>query len=486
MSRGEKREGTSATTTIGRASIIDWTDNSSETARERAPLSGELSFLLPPVTRGQQELMNQPAPGLDTTDLLHYRPNNARASPNRSPQPRSRAGHRHLPRGFRPPQNTPSRPEDFSASLRKSVNPRRVTGVSGVVVLGGGIKPPIEERWSNHREQIVLRQSRNSSYLSPREVEPLTDRSSHFRKHRGKQLLYRSLGRPNFELPMIDLKCVESPVGGLGNLEEKGIRLVRLRRVKRASKRKAPGRQDSDPATDQSQRGDDDGDAEDDKISNGEEEFDKITKISEKESIQFSAANAVKTAGEKKEMKTFTPRSTTSSASSIARELRDAEEESLIGTNREPYLTPLLPNLTPQDTARTVLTTPTARQAPPSGAAQLLPPVFTVEQATPTHLNVDLVNPDGEENADYSDGDNDDIEVYSGSVPPATGGRRKIRRSSSLLSVPTSDTSELRPRMDTQRTVEENPDLVIAVSEAENTPDDLTNRTIATQTGARE
>ena len=433
-------------------------------------------------------MLNKPAPGLDTSDLLRYRPN--QASPNRSPPPRSRGGIKH---GSRPPQNTPSRPDDFSASLRKSVNPRRVVGVSGVVVLGGGIKPPMEERWSSHKEQLVVRHSRNSSYFSPREVCPLTDRSSHFRKHRGSQLLARSLGRPNFELPMIDLKCVESPVGGLGNLEEKGIRLVRLRRVRRATKRKAPVRQDSDDPADQSQHGDDDEDIDDGgKISNDEDELDKFSKNSHKVGEELSGEN--EKIEEKAKVKiTFTPRSTTSSASSAARVVRDVEEESIIGTNREPYMTPLLPNLTPQDTARgscttTTVDTPTAKQVPPPRGSHHLPLIFTVEQATPTNLDVNLaLTANHRSQGNDAGGENDDDdELYSESGPPAAGGKRRIRRSSSLLSVPTSDTSELRPKMDTQRTLEENSDLTISVDVPQEDTDEMTNRTIATQTGGRE
>ncbi|RUS69288.1 hypothetical protein EGW08_022947 [Elysia chlorotica] len=484
-SRRDKRDNSSAATSIGRASIIDWADNSSETARERAPLSGELSFMLPPVTRGAQEIKGRPAPGLDTADLLRYRPGQSK-----SPPPRSRAGPRHLSHGFRPPQNTPSRPDDFSASLRKSVAPRRVASVSGVVVLGGGIKPQLgAERWSSHREQIVVRHSRNSSYYSPREaVDPLlTDRSSHFfRKHRGSQLLSRSLGRANFELPMIDLKCVESPVNGLGNLEEKGIRLVRLRRVRRATKRKAPASQDG--AQTESQKDANDAEEDGENVSNDEEEdIDRCAKMPGKVIDKHTGeADAVKgiMGKEKNDVKvTFTPRSTTSSASSGNWAKREAEEESVIGTNREPYLTPLLPNLTPQDTGRESytsksVTTPTAKQG-----TQLLPLMFTVEQATPTRLDVNLADDEDNNSAEI---DQDAVEVYSESGPPVAGTRRRIRRSSSLLSVPTSDTSELRPRMDTQRTLEGNSDLAIAVSELEGTADEMTNRTIATQTGGRD
>lgn len=41
------------------------------------------------------------------------------------------------------------------------------------------------------------------------------------------------MGLPRFDMPMIDLKCVESPIANLGDLEEKGIRLVKLRKLKR-------------------------------------------------------------------------------------------------------------------------------------------------------------------------------------------------------------------------------------------------------------
>ena len=277
-------------------------------------------------------------------------------------------------------------------------------------------------------------------------------------------------------------------MNGLGNLEEKGIRLVRLRRVRRATKRKAPAHQGSDATVDQSQK--DDNEAQDDgeAMSNEEEEFDRFKKIPDKLStVQAATDTDVKTITEKEKNDvkiTFTPRSTTSSASSFSRAVRDAEEQSVIGTNREPYLTPLLPNLTPQDTAResyttTAVTTPSAKQS-----TQLVPLVLTVEQATPTNLEVKLA--DKNSSAGCGDIEHDKDEVCSESGPPAAGGNRRIRRSSSLLSVPTSDTSEMRPRMDTQRTLEENPDLVISVGEPEGSIDEMTSRTIATQTGGRD
>ncbi|GFN83210.1 hypothetical protein PoB_000971600 [Plakobranchus ocellatus] len=486
MSRGDKRERTSAATTIGRASIIDWADNSTESARERAPLSGELSFMLPPVTKGQQEMLSRPPPGLDTADLLRYRPNPAGTSPNRSPPPRSRAGARPLQHGARPPQNTPSRPDDFSASLRKSVSPRRSVGVSGVMILGGGIRPPLDERWSSHREQIVLRHSRSQTFISPREVGVLTDRSSQFRKHRGGQGS-RSMGRANFELPMIDLKCVESPIANLGNLEEKGIRLVRLRRVRRASKRKAPTRQDSDVTNDQSQQGDEDDPG---RVSHDDEDFDKFTRISGKmEDDILEKAESIPDK-QKDEVKVdLTPRSTTSSASNASRAAREADEQSVIGTNREPYSTPLLPNITPQDTARgsyttTTIDTPSARLAPPTGPS--LPFIVTVDKVTPTPTK--QVNTDENLYGNQIDGDSEDKDddVWSESGPPTAGARRMMHRSSSLLSVPASDTSERRPKIDTHRPVEETANLGLNIDETDDSADGMINRTIATQTAGRE
>ncbi|GFN83230.1 LOW QUALITY PROTEIN: hypothetical protein PoB_000973600 [Plakobranchus ocellatus] len=90
---------------------------------------------------------------------------------------------------------------------------------------------------------------------------------------------------------------------------------------------------------------------------------------------------------------------------------RDADEQSVIGTNREPYITLLLPNIIPQDTARgsyttTTIDTPSARLAPPTRPS--LPFIVTVNKVTPTPTKQE-VNLD-ESCGNQSDGDWQDLE----------------------------------------------------------------------------
>ncbi|XP_012946717.2 uncharacterized protein LOC106014176 [Aplysia californica] len=492
--RSLSRDRSSAATTIGRASIIDWSDNASE-AGGSVSLSGELTVMLPPVPGVPANHMNNTSPGLDTSDFFRTRTtiyngqitHRSHRSMNKSPRPPpSRGSPSKTFPGFRPPQNSPfvfyNRGDEFSASFRRGVTPRSPKDNSAVVVCGGGITPLISDR-------------------QPKYMGFRRDSTNMGGRRRGrKSSTGNTLGMANFDLPMIDLKCLESPVPSLGNLEEKGIRLVKLRRLKK-TKRKSISHGKNGASSDASQQEDnskkgsmaEDGSKETDREESG------YVIATPPENVNVVAADSEESV--KVERITEDDRSslTTSSGHSTTRRSLKVDTGLLL-VNREPYSTPLLPDV---DTSRSQEKSPGAGKQSSIGGMPKLPvgatPKLVVNETprlvvgdTPksdagiTSLTVknegpeddDVFKSDSNEGKNdppvqtivvmvetvdatpvpplsppiiddgYTNNDDDDVVDEVASVAGSIPRGRKTKRSSSLLSVPTSDImTEFRPAL---------------------------------------